>query len=255
MIFIYYFLASDLAFKHDFYQELKNNNKIKNKKHESDVRFNINVMNEKEKYEERVKDNKEKSIKKYITSYWNKRNREQKKKKKYKHFNEKYDGKYNRLEEIEKNIDQKRKNLIKKFRIIEANQQQIKEKDRQKYEEIRNKRNEYVKACIENKKKLQKELIEQNEEILEYQAFMISRKSQMDKKFKLKKNHATEQTLNNQINFEKNLKPFLKKLDKIKSESILKKSLTQRKKIFRDLKRAEAEARRKEEEERLLNQK
>ena len=239
---------------YEFYQELKND-EIKNKNHESEVRHNINVMNEKKKFEQRANDNKEKLMKKYITFYWNRRNTKQKVKEKYQHFNEKYDKKNNRLEEIEKNIEQKRNNLIKKFKIIEANQQQIKEKDRQKYEEIRKKRNEYIKTCIENKIKLQKELIEQKEDILEYQTFMISRKSQMDKRFKLKKNNVTEKTLHNQLNFEKNLKPFFKRLEKIKSESIIKRSLTQRKKIYRDIKRAEAEARRKEEEEKLLNQK
>ena len=254
MIFIYIFLARESDFIHDSYKKLKND-EIKNKKSESEVRHNINVMNEKKKLEQRANDYQEKLMKKYITFYWNKRNIEQKQKENYLHFNKKYDGKNNKLEEIEKNIEQKRKNLIKKFRIIEENQQQIKEKDKQKYEEIRQKRNEYVKTCIENRKKLHKELIEQNDDILEYQLYMISRKSQMDKKFKLKKNHAIEQTLYNQINFEKNLKPFYKKLEKIKSESIIKRSLTQRKKIFRDIKRAEAEAKRKEEEEKLLNQK
>ena len=77
----------------------------------------------------------------------------------------------------------------------------------------------------------------------------------MDKRFKLKKDNATEKTLYNQLTFEKNLKPFYKKLDEIKSESIIKKSLEQRRKIYRGIKRAEAEAKRKEEEERLLNQK
>jgi hypothetical protein len=254
MIFKYIFLANDSDFMHDFNHKLKNN-EIKNKKPESEVRHNINVMNEKKKLEQRANDYQEKLMKKYITFYWNKRNMEQKQKNNYQHFNKKYDGKNNRLEEFEKNIEQKRKNLIKKFRIIEANQQQIKEKDRQKYEDIRKKRNEYIKTCIENKIKLQKELIEQKDEILEYQTFMISRKSQMDKRFKLKKNNVTEKTLHNQLNFEKNLKPFFKRLEKIKSESIIKRRLTKRKKIYRDIKRAEAEARRKEEEEKLLNQK
>ena len=56
------------------------------------------------------------------------------------------------------------------------------------------------------------------------------------------------------MKFEKNLKPFYKALERIKSESIFKKSKEQRRKIFRDLKRAEAEAKKREEEERLLNQ-
>ena len=77
----------------------------------------------------------------------------------------------------------------------------------------------------------------------------------MDKKYKLKKDNFAEKTIYNQLNFEKNLKDFYKKLNEIRSESIIKKSMDKRRKIYRGIKRAEAEARRKEEEERLLNQK
>ena len=226
-----------------------------NKIVQSEVRHSRNVIKEQEKFEQRANDNQEKLMKKYITFYWNRRNIKQKQKEKYLHFNEKYEEKYNRLEEIEKNIEQKRKNLIKKLNTIETNQKEIKEKDRQKYEAIRKKRNKYINTCVENKKKIQNELFDEQDDILEYQTIMISRKSQMDKRFKLKKDNATEKTLYNQLTFEKNLKPFYKRLEEIKSDSIIKRSVDQRKRIYRGIKRAEAEARRKEEEERLLNQK
>ena len=161
----------------------------------------------------------------------------------------------NRLEEIERNTEKKRKNLIKKLQVIEANQNQLKERDRQKYESIKEKRDKYILTCQENKKNLQRVLFEEKDDILEYQSIVLSRKEQMDKKNKLKKENFTEKTIYNQLTFEKNLKPFYKKLDEIKSDSIIKKSFDQRKKIYKGIKRAEAEAKRKEEEERLLNQK
>ena len=239
------------------------NEHMQKKKHEielnklikSEIRHSRNVMNEKEKFEQRANDNQEKLMKKYITFYWNRRSLEKKQKDKYLHFNEKYDEKLGRLEEIERNTEKKRKNLLKKLKIIETNQNQIKERDRQKYESIREKREKYINTCNENKKSLQKMLFEEKDDILEYQTIMITRKSEMDKKYKLKRDNFTEKTMYSQLTFEKNLKPFYKKLEEIKSDSIIKKSCDQRRRIYRGIKRAEAEAKRKEEEERLLNQK
>ena len=110
-------------------------------------------------------------------------------------------------------------------------------------------------TCQENKKNLEKLLSEEKDDILEYQSIVLSRKQEIDKKYILKKENFTEKTLYKYLSFEKNLKPFYKKLYEIKSDSIIKKSLEQRKKIYKGIKRAEAEAKRKEEEERMLNQK
>ena len=219
------------------------------------MRHTHNVLNEKEKFEKKVKDNKEKLMKKYVTFYWSRRNREEEKKEKFLHFNEKYEEKNNRLELIERNIEKKRKNLIKKIQTIEANQNQLKERDKEKYESLKEKRTQYINSCRLNKKKLMKLLDEDKEDILEYQAIVLTRKEDMDKKIQLQKDNFTEKTIYNQLTFEKNLKPFYKKLYEIKSDSIIKKSLDQRRKIYKGIKRAEAEAKRKEEEERLLNQK
>ena len=236
---------------------------IQKKKHEfelnkiqsSELRHSQNVLGVKERYEQKANDNQEKLMKKYVTFYWNRRKKEEQQKNKFLHFNEKYEEKYNRLEEIEKKTEKNRKNLIKKLKAIEANQKELKEIDRQKYENIRIKREKYMKTCNENKESLRRIMSEEKEDILEYQAIMLSKNTQMDKKYRLQKDNFTEKTLYHQLTFEKNLKPFYKKLDEIKSESIIKKSMDQRRKIYRGIKRAEAEAKRKEEEERLLNQK
>ena len=226
-----------------------------NKIQSSELRHSQNVLDVKEKYEQKANDNQEKLMKKYVTFYWNRRKKEEQQKNKFLHFNEKYEEKFNRLEEIEKKTEKNRKNLIKKLKAIEANQKELKEIDRQKYENIRIKREKYMKTCNENKESLRKIMSEEKEDILEYQAIMLSKNTQMDKKYRLQKDNFTEKTLYHQLTFEKNLKPFYKKLDEIKSESIIKKSMDQRRKIYRGIKRAEAEAKRKEEEERLLNQK
>ena len=94
-----------------------------------------------------------------------------------------------------------------------------------------------------------------NQFIIDYQNEVLSRQNEREEKIRLKRENLRDRTIYNQMMFEKNLKPFYKRLERIKSESIIKKSKEQRRKIFRDLKRAEAEERKREEEERLLNQK
>ena len=51
-----------------------------NKLQKSEIRHSKNVMNEKEKFEQKANDNKEKLMKKYISFYWNRRNRKKNKK-------------------------------------------------------------------------------------------------------------------------------------------------------------------------------
>ena len=241
---------------------MKRNEQVQNKKHEremnkikeQEIRHNKNITLEKEKFEKKENDNKDKIMKKYITFYWNRKSREENKKNKFAHFNEKYDERFNRLEEIEKAEEKKKKILIKKLLTIETNQKEYLEKEKQKYETLKEKRYQYMIMCRNNKKSLDKYFTEETKGIMSYQNFMLSKQKQAEDKNKLKKENVMEKTVYNQLKFEKNLKPFYKTLDRIKSESIIKKSKEQRKKIFRDLKRAEAEARRREEEERLLNQ-
>ena len=64
------------------------NENIQKKKHElelnkikeSEIRHNKNVLNEKEKCEKKANDNQEKLMKKYVTFYWSRKDREEKKK-------------------------------------------------------------------------------------------------------------------------------------------------------------------------------
>ena len=51
-----------------------------NKLQKSEIRHSKNVMNEKEKFQQKANDNKEKLMKKYISFYWNRRNRKKNKK-------------------------------------------------------------------------------------------------------------------------------------------------------------------------------
>ena len=241
---------------------IKRNEDIHIKKHENEVnklkeqeiRHNNNINLEKEKFQQRAKDNQEKIMKKYVTFYWSKKGREEKKRKKFMNLNEKFEERVNKLEEIERAEEKKKKKLEKKLLSIETNQKLILDKEKRKYEDIKERRYQYFNTCRNNRINFEKELTEEAKCILDYQNEVLSRQNERDEKIRLKRENLKDKTIYNQMMFEKNLRPFYKRLERIKSESIIKKSKEQRRKIYRDLKRAEAEARRREEEERLLNQ-
>ena len=225
-----------------------------NKSKEKEIRHNKNVITEREKYDKKLNENHEKMMKKYVTFYWNKKSRQEKKKNKFLHFNEKYDEKYNKLEEIEKAQEDQKKKLIKKLLKIETNQKELLDKEKLKYDNIKKKRLKYYNTCRNNKDNLIKNLTEEANDIIDYQYCILSRQKDKEETNKLKKENIQGKTIIKQMEFEKNLKVFYKTLYRIKSESIIKKNKEQKRKIYRDLKRAEAEARKREEEERLLNQ-
>ena len=225
-----------------------------NKLRQQEIRHNNNIILEKVKFDKKTKDNQKKIMQKYVTFYWNRKGREENKKNKFKHLNEKFDERFNRLEEIEKAEEKKKKLLVKKLLTIETNQKDFFEKKKKKYESIHQKRNQYFNTCRNNKNDYEKNFTEEMKGIIYYQKCVLARTKEKEEKNKLKKANFREKAIFHQMMFEKNLKPFYKTLERIKSESILKKSKEQRKKIFRDLKRAEAEAKKREEEERLLNQ-
>ena len=228
-----------------------------NQNHESDIRHSKNLLNEKEKFEQRDNDNKEKILKKYISFYWNRKNLEKTRKAKFKQLNDKYSGKYDKLEEIERQDEINRKKLIKKLQKNDYTnrlQEQMKINN-QKLEELKEKREEYINTCKNNLKIMQKELNEDNQDIIEYQTLLIGQRSDKEQLMNSKRINSMGKTIYHQMNFEKNLKPFFKRLEGIKSSSIFKQSIEERKKRFKKMKREEALAKKREEEERLLSQK
>lgn len=58
-----------------------------------------------------------------------------------------------------------------------------------------------------------------------------------------------------QLELNRKMNQFNKDINKLKDESILKKSQEQRKKMYQDLLKAEADRKRKEEEDKMLNSK
>lgn len=239
---------------------MERNENIKRLSHEkcvtkiasSEVRHINNLKAELEKKEKRILDNDEKLFNRYIKRYWNKRKAESEKKAANQLKRKKYQEKYGRLEEIYRAEENKKNKLIKRLQTAENTKRKNKiYLEIEKITKIKNKREEYHKYCLTNRDMLRTEANSEREEILEKENFLIDRNRQKNFMNQNLQKNAIEKTVLAQMNFERNLKPFYKELEKIKEGSILKKSLEDRRKIYRDIKKEEAEQRRKKREEEL----
>ena len=128
--------------------------------------------------------------------------------------------------------------------------------EKNKYEKIlENKklREQRFASCVKNRKEM---LIEENErrkDILFYQSIMLGRSLSRDIVFRKKRLNASEKTVNEQMTLERNLTLFNRKMNMLKSQSIFKKTMEERYKIFKELKKKEAERKKELEEKMKLN--
>lgn len=157
-----------------------------------------------------------------------------------------------RIEELEKENDKKRKDLIKKFQILEAKKQKCESAKQEKIMQDKLAREQKFLNCQKMRKEIKYEDNQDRLDILDYQYNLLRKSKKKDSLNELKRINASEQTVINQMNLEKNLWLFNKRMNELKAKSVYKKTPEERYKIYRDLKREEAR-KKKEEEEKLLN--
>ena len=127
---------------------------------------------------------------------------------------------------------------------------------KEKYEKSKTKRIEdskikrelRFKSCAEKRNEFLLEESERRKDILDYHSDILFRSLSRDNLFLMKRNHAHEKTSREQIVLEHNLMSFNRQMNILKSQSIYKKSLEERIKIFKELKRKEAEKKKEMEE-------
>ena len=156
-----------------------------------------------------------------------------------------------RVEEIKKINAQKAKELLTKIKKREEIKEEYDKDKKEKLRLDREARDEKMRRCKTNRDEMIKEEYERRLDILEYQYDLLRRNKKRNNISEMKSVNAGEKTVINQLLLEQSLKDFYKKMDRIKSQSIYKKTPEQRYKIYKDLKRAEAEKRKKEMEEKL----
>jgi hypothetical protein len=204
-----------------------------------------------EENERLAKETEEKEFQKYISFYWLRKAQERALKKRLKAKNEKLKERTERIEELEKINEKKGKVITDKIHKRE----EIKEKyDIEKKERLlmeKDKREEKMRRCNTQKMEILKEDNERRLDILEYQYELLLRGRRKEKMDELKRKNAGEKTIVTQMILEKNLSDFYKRMNRLKTISVTKKTPEERYKIYRDLKRAEAEKKKKELEDKL----
>ena len=158
-----------------------------------------------------------------------------------------------RIEELERLNKEKENRLLKKIQKREAIKEKYDKEKKQRFLMEKEKREEKVLNCQEQKEEIKKEQNERRLDILDYQLDLLKRVNKREKSNELKRKSAGERRVLGQMTMEKNLSDFYRRMNALKDQSIYKKSEGERYKMYRTLKREEAERRKKELEEKMEN--
>ena len=216
-------------------------------RHEKNI---IEVNKENEKLEEETK---EKEFQKYITYYFLKKSQKQKLNKMKKESNNKLKEKLEKLEELDRLNEEKLKDITKKLQRMDKKRKENLKLREEKILEDKMRRESKKKDVKIKLSELEIEEGEKRRDILDYQTEMMNRSLKMNDPMKNKRRFNTgENSIVNQMAIQKYMSNFMKKLNMLKSQSITKQSTEKRIKIFKDLKRQEAERKKREKEDELL---
>ena len=198
-----------------------------------------------------AKENEEKGFQKYIGFYWLRKAQERELRRRTKAKNTKLKEKAEKLEELEKENEKKSKDLMAKIRRREIVKEKYDKERKKRLKLEKEKREEKMRRCNTQKKEIRKEENERILDILDYQFELLRRSQKKEKMGELRRINAGEKTIIDQMVLQKNLSEFFRRMNRLKDQSVYKKTPEQRYKIYRDLKKAEAERKRKELEEKM----
>lgn len=199
-----------------------------------------------------AKQTEEKEFKKYITYYFLKKGQHQEFNRKKKEQHNKLMEKAEKLEELDKKNEERRRNLFNKMKKMDKKREEIIKAKFEKILEDKIRREEKVKELQKRQAEAEKEDYEASKDIIAYQIESMNRSmnNHLGKKKRANSRDNTN-TVQNQIAIQKNLAAFNKKLCILKSQSVTKKTKEEKLKIFKELKRQEAERKRKEKEDEM----
>ena len=115
------------------------------------------------------------------------------------------------------------------------------------------KRDDRIKKVNLRLNEMELEETERRKDVIAYQTESMNRSMKMSNLNKIKRMNTGLNTIANQIAVRNNLTIFNRKLNILKSQSVTKKTDEEKMKIFRELKRQEAERKRKEKEDEMFN--
>jgi hypothetical protein len=231
--------------------EIQENFSKKNK--DSEIRHEKNVIEVKKENEKLAKETEDKEFQKYITYYFLKKGQHQKLTKKKKEQSNKLLEKAEKLEELDRKNEERRKELFRKMQRMDKKREEYMKLKGEKIMEEKMKRDAKTQDVHHRLNEMEKEEFERRRDVLAYQTELMNRSMKNTQMFNLKKMSIGENSISNQIAIQKNLTAFNRKLNILKSQSVTKKTPEEKMKIFRELKRQEAERRKKEKEDEMFN--
>ena len=158
-----------------------------------------------------------------------------------------------RLVELEKQNEKKRNDILNKIKTMDSKKEIFEKNKYEKILENKKLREQRFASCLKNRKEMLVEENERRKDILFYQSIMLGRSLSRDNIFRKKRLNASEKTVNEQMTLERNLTLFNRKMNMLKSQSIFKKTMEERYKMFKELKKKEAERKKELEEKMKLN--
>lgn len=215
---------------------------------EQEIRHEKNVVKLNIKNEKISRENKKKTFKKYVSFYWQKKLVEKELQSKKKEIINKLNEKSERLIMLEKINEKKRDNIIKKLNTWDKRKKEKQRDIKLKILDIKKLREKRFSSCAEKRKGFLVEESERRNDILYNQNQRLRRSLSRDRSIKLKRRIAYNKSSLEQIILERNLMTFNKQMNKLKSQSIYKKPIEERIKMYKELKRKEAEKKKEIEE-------
>lgn len=160
-----------------------------------------------------------------------------------------------RLEELQEENNKRRKDILKKQESINQKKELYELRKAADTEKSKERRKEYINKLMENKEILKADRERDREDILENQIFLLAKAINKDNVIDLKRINAHEMTIVQQMTLERSLSQFNFRLNKLKSNSVLTKSAEERFQMYKEMKRKEAERKKKEEEDNQIKSK
>ena len=216
-------------------------------------KHNEYIINENKRKKKILSDTKKKNLNQFVTVYLHKKSVEDELKEKAICSYEKEMRKTANLQNIENEKLKARDETIKRMEKMEKKKIEIFKIKQKENKVSQEKRNEFNTTCRANRTKKLRKCFSENIDILSNQRYLMDRSVLKDRIAELKKRQSQERINQKHIDFEKGLEAFYKKIEIIKSNSILKKNMGERKEMFKEKKRQEKLEKEKEEEENLLN--
>ena len=215
---------------------------------DQEIRHEKNVVKLNIKNEKISRENKKKTFKKYVSFYWQKKLVEKELQSKKKEIVNKLNEKSERLIMLEKINEKKRDNIIKKLNTWDKRKKEKQRDIKLKILDIKKLREKRFSSCAEKRKGFLVEESERRNDILYNQNQRLRRSLSRDRSIQLKRRIAYNKSSLEQIILERNLMTFNKQMNKLKSQSIYKKPIEERIKMYKELKRKEAEKKKEIEE-------